>query len=147
MIRPYENNDLSGCVQMLMAAYNGEPWRNHWTEDTGSRYLLEFAASPHFVGWVALDHDQLAGALFGRRKTWWTQDELYVDELFVHPDFQGKGHGKQLLHAAEEHCVKNGLAGVTLLTDKNMPANAFYEQNGYATADHVIFLYKVVSRK
>lgn len=145
MIRPYQKEDLPGCVQMLIAAYNGEPWRNHWTEDTASRYLSEFADSVHFIGWVSMEKGQLAGALFGRRKTWWTQDELFVDELFVHPDCQGKGHGKSLLQAAEEHCIKNGLAGVTLLTDRNMPAMAFYKQNGYTAGDHVVFLYKVVS--
>lgn len=146
MIRPYEKEDLPGCVQMLMAAYNGEPWRNHWTEETGSRYLLEFTASRDFVGWVAVEDGKLAGVLLGHRQTWWTQDELYVDELFVDPDYQGKGHGKRLLQAAEEHCVNNGLAGVTLLTNRHMPALAFYQQNGYTVGDHVIFLYKVVSK-
>ena len=144
MIRPYQKDDLLGCIQTLIAAYNGEPWRNHWTEETAARYLNEFAASPDFVGWVAMDEDQLAGALFGRRKTWWTQDELFVDELFVHPKAQGKGHGKHLLQAAEENCRKNGLAGVTLLTNRFMPAMAFYKQNGYELNDHVAFLYKVV---
>lgn len=145
MIRSYQQDDLAGCVQMLMAAYNGEPWRNRWTEETAARYLLEFAVSGYFVGFVALEKGQLAGALFGRRKTWWTKDELYVDELFVHPEFQGRGHGKRLLQAAEEHCREKGLAGVTLLTDRHMPAMAFYEQNGYKAADHVTFLYKAVS--
>ncbi len=144
MIRPYESGDLSGCVQLLMAAYNGEPWRNHWTEDTAARYLQEFAEYKRFLGWVALQDGRLVGALFGRRKVWWTQDELFVDELFVHPDHQGKGHGKRLLQAAETHCINTGLAGVTLLTDRNMPAMAFYKQNKYELADHVTFLYKVV---
>jgi len=147
MIQPYQKEDLPGCVQMLMAAYNGEPWRNHWTEETGSRYLSEYADAAHFVGWVALEEGRLAGALFGHRKVWWTQDELFVDELFVHPDFQGKGHGKRLLQTAQEHCANNGLAGVTLLTDRHMPSLAFYQQNGYSVGDHVIFMYKVVSPK
>ena len=145
-IRPYQSGDLSGCVQLFMAAYNGEPWRNHWTEDTAMRYLKEFAEYKRFLGWVALEGGQLAGALFGRRKVWWTNDELFVEELFIHPEHQGKGHGKRLLQVAEEYCAKTGLAGVTLLTDRNMPAMAFYKQNGYETADHVTFLYKVVQK-
>jgi GNAT superfamily N-acetyltransferase len=145
LIRPYEKEDLSDCVQILMAAYNSEPWRNHWTEETGSRYLKEYADAAHFLGWIAMHEGRPAGALFGHRKVWWTQDELFVDELFVHPDFQGKGHGKRLLQVAEAYCMDNGLAGVTLLTDRNMPALAFYQQNGYSAADHVIFMYKVVS--
>ncbi len=145
MIRSYEKEDIIGCVQMLIAAYNGAPWGNHWTEETGSRYLSEFTASRDFVGWVALEDGKPVGVLLSHRQTWWTQDELYVDELFVHPDFQGKGNGKRLLQTAEDHCIKNGLAGVTLLTNRHMPALAFYQQNGYTVGDHVIFLYKVVS--
>ncbi len=144
MLRPYQEDDLPGCVLALIAAYNGEPWHNRWTEETATRYLKEFAGAPHFVCWVAMEEGRLAGALFGHRKTWWTQDELFVDELFIHPDFQGKGHGKRLLQAAEEHCRENGLAGVTLLTDRHMPAMAFYKQNGYELNDHVAFLYRVV---
>ena len=144
MIRTYEPGDLNDCAHLLMAAYNGAPWENHWTEETASRYLREFSSSPDFVGYIALEGDKPVGALFAHRKTWWTQDELYVDELFVKPEFHRKGYGKQLLTAAEEHCRDNGLAGVTLLTNRHMPAKAFYDRNGYAQADHVIYMYKVV---
>ncbi len=145
MIRPWQKEDLEGCAKMLMAAYNREPWRNRWTPETALRYLGEFAGSPQFAGWVSLQDGRLAGALFGRRKTWWTQDELFIEELFVHPDFQGQGHGKALLRAAEAFCVREALAGVTLLTDRNMPAKSIYERLGYATAGHVVFMYRLVS--
>ncbi len=144
MIRAYEPRDFDACVQLLMDAYNGAPWENHWTEETASRHLKEFLSCPAFVGFTALENGQTVGALFAHRQTWWTQDEVYVDELFVHPLFQGKGHGKQLLQAAETHCRENGLAGVVLLTNRHMPAKAFYDRNGYVQADHVIYMYKVV---
>jgi len=144
MIRVYAKEDLTECACLLMAAYNDEPWCDHWTEETGSRLLSEFAASSGFVGWVAQEGDRLIGAMFARRKTWWTNDELFVEELFVDPYFQGKGIGKALLDTAEQHCREQSLGGVTLLTNRHMPAKAFYEKNGYTLADHVVYFYKVV---
>ncbi len=90
MTRNYESQDLDGCVQLLIEAYNCEPWNNHWTEETGKRYLDEFALSRNFVGFVATEHEELVGAMFAHRKTWWTNDKVFVDELFIKPVFKAK---------------------------------------------------------
>ncbi len=144
LIRQLQPEDIAACSSLLIEAYNGAPWNNYWTIETGTRYLSEFAACPNFIGFVAEEGVNIIGALFAHRRTWWTQDEVYVDELFVQPASQGKGCGKNLLQHAEDYCKANGLAGLTLLTDRNMPAKEFYERNGYALAEHVIFFYKVV---
>jgi len=43
---------------------------------------------------------------------------------------------------AEELSKELGLGGVTLLTNKYLPAKLFYDKNGYVVAEHVIFMYK-----
>jgi aminoglycoside 6'-N-acetyltransferase I len=144
LIRHLQTEDIADCACLLIEAYNGAPWNNHWTTETATHYLSEFAVSANFIGFVAEEGAEIIGAMFAHRRTWWTQDEGYVDELFVHPASQGKGCGKRLLEHAEAYCKANGLAGLTLLTDRNMPAKAFYEKNGYTLAEHVIFFYKVV---
>jgi GNAT superfamily N-acetyltransferase len=49
-----------------------------------------------------------------------------------------------LVDRAEELAKELGLGGVTLLTNKHHPAKSFYEKNGYAAAEQVIFMYKKV---
>lgn len=144
MIRRRTPEDTAACVPALMSAYNGPPWENHWSEATALGYLGELAAAPRALGWVDERDGRIAGALFAHERTWWTRDEIFVDELFVHRDFQGQGIGRALLRSAEAHCAENGLAGVTLLTDRNMPAMGFYRSGGYTSAGHVVFLYKNV---
>jgi hypothetical protein len=42
----------------------------------------------NFIGYVITESGMLLGALFARRKTWWTNDEIFIDELFIKPDHQ-----------------------------------------------------------
>lgn len=144
-IREFQSQDLDPCARLLMEAYNGEPWRNQWTHETASKYLREFAESKRFVGLVICEGNEVIGAAFTHVKTWWTNDELFVDEILIQPEMQGKGHGRALLRAAEEYARSRGLAGLTLLTNKYMPAKSFYERDGYVPAEHVVFMYKLVN--
>lgn len=96
------------------------------------------------VGFTLWDNGGLIGAAFCHEKTWWTKDELYVDEFYISPKYQRRGNGKLLLQTIEEYIKQHSLAGFTLLTDKNMPALDFYKKNKFSHADHVVFMYKEV---
>lgn len=144
MIREFQPDDMENCARLLVAAYNGEPWNCHWTLETATRYLLEFVACPNFVGFVLCGQNEVLGAMFAHRKAWWTNDELFVDELYIAPHAQRQGLGQQLLEHAEAYARTNGLAGLTLLTNRDMPAKSFYIKHGYTTADHVVFMYRQV---
>lgn len=143
-IRELVAADIDTCVSLLMAAYNGPPWSNQWTKETGRRYLSDFVSGNSFIGLVAVESDEIVGAVFAHRRTWWTNDEIYVDELFVRPDRQGRGCGKMLMAYIERLSEELGLGGATLLTNRYHPAKAFYEKIGYVAAEHVVFMYKEV---
>ena len=142
MIREFHPDDVETCVHLLIEAYNGEPWNDHWTLETATRYLKEFVSNDKFVGFVLCEDETIVGALFAHRKTWWTNDELFVDELYITPRLQRQGYGERLLTHAEQYAKSKGLAGLTLLTNRFFPAKAFYAKNGYSHAEHVIFMYK-----
>ena len=144
MIRPMMPEDVKNCISAFISAYNGAPWDNRWNEDTAVRYLGEFQSHPRAVGYVDVRNGRITGAIFAHGKTWYTRDEVFVDELFVRREDQGKGIGKALLCRMEEYCRENGLAGVTLLTDRRMPAADFYGKTGYSCVDPIVFYYKKV---
>ena len=143
-IRELLHDDIDTCVKMLIAAYNPPPWNDHWTEETGKKYLSDFISNSKFIGYVVIESDEIVGAMFAHRKPWWTNDEIFIDELFIKPDRQRHGYGKMLMDRTEELSKELGLGGVTLLTNKYHPAKLFYEKNGYTVAEHVIFMYKEV---
>lgn len=135
-------DDLDACVNLLMETDNPPPWNNHWTQDTGTKYLSELMSNDNFIGYVITESDMIIGAMFPRRKTWWTNDEIFINELLIKPDRQRQGYGGKLIAQAEKLSKEWGGGGVTLLTNKNRPAKLFYEKNGYVAAEHVLFMYK-----
>jgi ribosomal protein S18 acetylase RimI-like enzyme len=144
MIRDFSLADMQACVELLIESYAGDPWYYRWTTETATRYLNEFTAADSFVGFVIEEDTAIVGAMFAHRKTWWTKDELFVDELFVTPRLQRRGLGSNLLIHAESYAKACDLAGLTLLTSREMPAPIFYSKQGYLQAEQVIFMYKVL---
>jgi GNAT superfamily N-acetyltransferase len=143
-IRQIGAEDMSACAELLMDAYNRGPWHNRWTAETAERYLSEILKAQRFRGLLMEEDGRAVGAAFCHGRTWWTADELYVDEFFIASDMQRKGLGGELLQRVEEYARAEGLAGVTLLTNRHFPARDFYLKHGYAEAVHVLFMYKTV---
>ena len=142
IVREYDEKDLDTCIKILMDTFNAEPWNNEWTPESARRYLLEFTEFKRFVGYVAEEYGVVVGAAFCRCKVWYAGDELFVEELFIHPKFQSRGFGSRLISALEKYASDNNIGAVTLLTDRYVPAPKFYKAHGYEVADHTIFMYK-----
>ncbi len=65
--------------------------------------------------------------------TWEGRAGIYLEDLFVRPEFRGKGLGKQLLAATAAVAVAGGLARLEWsVLDWNQPAIEFYRRMGAA---------------
>jgi ribosomal protein S18 acetylase RimI-like enzyme len=65
---------------------------------------------------------------------------LCVHRLCVHPDCQGQGYSKKLMHFAEEHAKKNGCSSIRLDTNTgNNRALALYDSLKYRRVGTVTF--------
>ena len=61
---------------------------------------------------------------------------LYVEDLFVRPQFRGHGIGKALMARLARHCVEQGLARFEwAVLDWNAPSIAFYKSIGAQVMD------------
>lgn len=147
MIRKYQDNDLLLCSYILMTVYNNELWECHWTAQTAQKYLQEIVDQKRFVGFTLWENEKLIGAIFTHEKTWWSNDEIFIDEMFVLPEYQRKGHGTELIQAVEKHILKKNLAGLTLTTYRTSFAPEFYKKNGFHDADHVLYMSKVIRKE
>ena len=139
-IRPMVPADLPCCADILCSVYNNDLWQCRWEKPTATEYLSDFFGMAKFVGFAAEEDGCLIGALFAHEKVWWNNSEIFIEEMFVRPDHQGKDVGSALLKAAEGHALEKGLAGLTLSTNRYAPAPHFYRKNGFEDCSHVLFM-------
>ena len=80
---------------------------------------------------------------------------LLVDNVAIHPDYQGKGLGRKLMALAEAEAQRMGLTTVTLYTNERMTENIeLYKRRGYTETErkaeqgyHRIYMRKSVLDK
>jgi GNAT superfamily N-acetyltransferase len=132
-IRPAAREDASTIVDLItaLAIYEREPLAVTATE---ADILRDgFGATPKFRCVIA-EWDGLAAGFalwFYNYSTWQGRPGLYLEDLFVKPEFRGKGIGKALLLflakvASDENCGRFEWS----VLDWNIPAIEFYESLG-----------------
>jgi len=123
---------LDGCVETLVGAFAGEPWREDWAQETAARRLREIRATPGSLGLVAVDEAQgVAGFLLGARETTAGGEVFCVQWVCVLPGMQGRGIGKALLEELDRTLETLGVRSSYLLTVRERSLETFYERCGY----------------
>ncbi len=143
MVRKFEDSDIAKCAKIMQSVYNNEMWQCYWNDDTACAYLCDFVEHKKFVGFTVVEDSEVVGAIICREKVWWNNSELYIEEMFVSPQFQRRGYGQQLLRAAENYVHEKNLAGITLSTNRFSFAPDFYRKNGFTDGEHILFMYHV----
>jgi GNAT superfamily N-acetyltransferase len=87
----------------------------------------ERAVLAHQIDILSID-----GRMVGLIETMLRSDHLWIENIAVRPDSQGKGLGRQLMLHAERKAVAAGHAEIRLLTSAAFEANvALYTRLGY----------------
>ncbi|MEK5057988.1 GNAT family N-acetyltransferase [Paenibacillus sp. FSL H7-0326] len=141
-LRLFDRNDLLSCVNTFISVFNQEPWNDEWSPDTAYRYLIDFTNTPGFIGVVAVDGEEIIGFIFGATKHWWSGKEFFINEMCVSVQKQKSGVGSALIRFLIEKLESDEVGNITLLTDRGIPAEAFYKKLGFAEIDRLVFLNK-----
>lgn len=100
--------------------------------------LCLFAAEMEgrFVGWISLVYIPKVGK-------WQGHGHVYVDELWVAPEFRRRGVGAALMAKADEMKAKWNAAGIRLYVNAGNPgAKRLYEACGFSADGQAIFMEK-----
>jgi GNAT superfamily N-acetyltransferase len=92
-----------------------------------------FGANPYFQCQIAEEDGRPAGFAFYffDYSTWMGRPGIYLEDIFVHPEFRGRGIGKALLQRVAAVAVEKGCARLKWeVLDWNTPAIEFYEAQG-----------------
>jgi len=106
--------------------------------DQKSLVEKEIAANPDlFLG--AFEDNRLVGTIIGTfdgRKGW-------INRLAVHPDYRGKGYGKELVAACEDALKRRGAEIIcALVEDYSTESLALFGRVGYLVGDDIVYLSK-----
>jgi GNAT superfamily N-acetyltransferase len=133
IIRPAKPNDIPDILAFIreLAEYEREPESVVATHDD----LLRdgFGPTPRFHCLIAEHDTQPAGfaLYFYNYSTWRGHAGIYLEDLFVRPQFRGQGIGKALLTEVARIAVAEGCPRFEwAVLDWNTPAIDFYTSLG-----------------
>jgi ribosomal protein S18 acetylase RimI-like enzyme len=102
-------------------------WR--W-EDAWQRQEFDRRFGEHSVSVIDVD-GRRAGGLFVETKP----DSLYIHEIQVLPEYQGRGVGTAVLRDVIERAARRGLAVTLSVVSANPGAKRLYERLGFKVTD------------
>ena len=126
---------IHGCLADL-AAFLGE---THLFQLTPEKLQSHgFGPNPAFNVVVAENDEAVAGIClyFPTFSTWYGTPGIYVQDLYIRPEFRGHKLGEKLLSAAARQARAGGATHMRLSVDlANKKAMAFYDRLGMAKRD------------
>lgn len=144
-IYPFQAQHIEPCAQLYCQTYSAEPWNETWPSPQPIiEFLTAHLANNYFMGYVVLVDHQLVAASIGFKKPWNQGIEYYIDEFFIHPDYQGKKIGTQLMQHISAQCQQQNLNAIILNTERGYPSESFYKKNGFTEHQELIILSKDV---
>ena len=122
---------LEKCADILVNAYNSEPWNDKWTKEKALEKLVCFYNSPKFIGFTATLNNTVLGCVIGNIEPYYTGDYYYLKEMFISVQSQKKGVGAKLLSHVKAHLKTIDINAIILFTGKDFFPFDFYLKSGF----------------
>jgi GNAT superfamily N-acetyltransferase len=137
-IRPAKREEVGDVLQLIqdLATYEKAPDQVEASRDDLLNTI--FAKEPRvFCDLVEVD-GQIAGMAiwFLNYSTWQAKHGIYLEDLYIKPEFRARGYGKALLKHLAQICDKEGYGRLQWwVLDWNSPAIEFYKSFGAEAMD------------
>jgi GNAT superfamily N-acetyltransferase len=138
MIRSAQERDIPEILKLIqeLAEYEKAPDEAKATTEQLREAL--FGASPKvFCEIVEVNNEILGCAIwFLNFSTWQGKHGIYLEDLFIRPQYRGQGWGKKLLQYLAKKCVENDWGRFQWwVLDWNEPSIEFYKALGAVAMD------------
>ena len=137
-IRPAKREEVGEVLQLIqdLATYEKAPDQVEASKDDLLNTI--FTKEPRvFCDLVEVD-GQIAGMAiwFLNYSTWQAKHGIYLEDLYIKPEFRARGYGKALLKHLAQICDKEGYGRLQWwVLDWNSPAIEFYRSFGAEAMD------------
>ena len=137
-IRPAKREEVGEVLQLIqdLATYEKAPEQVEASKEDLLNTI--FAKEPRvFCDLVEVD-GQIAGMAiwFLNYSTWQAKHGIYLEDLYIKPEFRARGYGKALLKHLAQICDREGYGRLQWwVLDWNSPAIEFYRSFGAEAMD------------
>jgi len=137
-IRPAKSEEVGEVLQLIqdLAIYEKAPEQVEASKEDLLNTI--FASDPRvFCDLVEVD-GQIAGMAiwFLNYSTWQAKHGIYLEDIFIKPEYRGRGYGKALLKHLAKICDEKGYGRLQWwVLDWNSPAIEFYKSFGAEAMD------------
>jgi GNAT superfamily N-acetyltransferase len=138
IIRPAKSEEVGEVLQLIndLATYEKAPEQVEASKENLLNTI--FSREPRvFCDLVDVD-GQIAGMAiwFLNYSTWQAKHGIYLEDLFIKPEYRGRGYGKALLKHLAKICDEKGYGRLQWwVLDWNSPAIEFYRSLGAEAMD------------
>lgn len=106
IIKLAEKGDLENLAVIYAEAFNEVDAGETWDREGAYKLLEYFYIRQADLFFVAQDSNEVIGGIASLVKPWWNGMNLVEGELFVKPNYHGRGIAKQLLKKHLEVAIK-----------------------------------------
>jgi len=137
-IRPAKREEVGEVLQLIqdLATYEKAPDQVEASEDDLLNTI--FAKEPRVFCDLVEVNGQIAGMAiwFLNYSTWQAKHGIYLEDLYIKPEFRARGYGKALLKHLAQICDREGYGRLQWwVLDWNSPAIEFYRSFGAEAMD------------
>jgi ribosomal protein S18 acetylase RimI-like enzyme len=134
-IRPLAIADFDRLTKTFVRAYP-----DGWSEDVARRYLVKFFHFEPESCLAAIEDGQLVGAILGYSYLKQEDLVLFIQELFVDPDFRHGGYGTALVKALRRSFAGSRAVEVTPMVKGDTRVLNFYNSLGFEQPTSIAFI-------
>ena len=134
LVRPYRTDDEESLVSLWQVCELTVPWNNPHKD-----IARKLQVQPELFLIGILDSRLIASVMGG-----YDGHRGWINYLAVHPDFQGKGYGQEIMNSVETGLREMGCPKINLqIRMVNDKIASFYQKLGF-TNDHVVSMGKLL---
>lgn len=134
-IRPLAITDFDRLTKVFVRAYPGD-----WSEDVARRYLVKFFHFESESCLAAVDNGELVGAILGYSYLRGASLVLFIQELFIDPDYRKSGYGTELVKALRRSFSGSPAVEVTPMVKGDTQVLNFYNSLGFEQPTSIAFI-------
>jgi Acetyltransferases len=128
--------NIEDATNVIIEAYKMPPWCNIWSIEQAQKSITVSISNPQDRCFAAFEDDVFVGVLIGRIQIY-AEDEFYIMQLAIHPQYRRKGIGNKLLIYCMEQIKSEGITHIELMTAPH--DTVFYEKCNFNSSDAINF--------